>query len=274
MAASDQTYRDQRHLDIWFAISSLLMLGSTIWMFAEDYFAAFKPEQRVFRDGFWVDLVGYGIVQSYALALAIAWIVRGIDSVSGVSRFRIVSDWPIALQVAFFIVTHDLVTYLIHRGQHRSNRLWRTHEAHHSVNQVDWLSGIRSHSVEILMYQTAEFLPFVLLGGAPEVALWKAMANSIYGMYIHSNLSWKMGPLLWVLNGPELHRWHHANDDARAFGMNLATKFTIWDRLFGTLWLPDRRATDYGTHDPFYPHGYVGQHAYAFRVFSVAGAGG
>src|ERR1700732_1698598 len=50
MAATDQTYRNQRQLDIWFAVSSLLMLGSILWMFAQDYYAAFKPEQRVFRD--------------------------------------------------------------------------------------------------------------------------------------------------------------------------------------------------------------------------------
>src|SRR5262245_62158656 len=50
MAATDQTYRDQRHLDVWFAISSLLMLLSVVWMFVQDYYVPWKPSQRVFRD--------------------------------------------------------------------------------------------------------------------------------------------------------------------------------------------------------------------------------
>src|SRR5689334_18899504 len=50
MAASDQFYRSQRTLDIVFAISSLLMLGSIVWMFGQDYYRPYKNEQRAFRE--------------------------------------------------------------------------------------------------------------------------------------------------------------------------------------------------------------------------------
>jgi cbb3-type cytochrome oxidase cytochrome c subunit len=50
MAATDQPYRNQKTLDVVFAISSVLMLGSIIWMFADDYFREYKTEQRQFRD--------------------------------------------------------------------------------------------------------------------------------------------------------------------------------------------------------------------------------
>src|SRR5439155_24475358 len=50
MAASDQTYRDQRALHLVFAVSSVAMLASTIWMFWDDYNRPFKKEQRVFRE--------------------------------------------------------------------------------------------------------------------------------------------------------------------------------------------------------------------------------
>jgi mono/diheme cytochrome c family protein len=49
MAATDQTYRNQKTLDIVFAISCLLMLASIVWMFVEDYNREFKTEQREFR---------------------------------------------------------------------------------------------------------------------------------------------------------------------------------------------------------------------------------
>src|SRR5579875_356833 len=50
MAATDQTYRNQKTLDIVFAVSCILMLLGTLWMFWQDYDRQFKHVQREFRD--------------------------------------------------------------------------------------------------------------------------------------------------------------------------------------------------------------------------------
>src|SRR5262249_14794500 len=50
MAATDQTYRHQKTLDIVFGASCVLMLLSVIWMFAQDYNRSYKVEARDFRD--------------------------------------------------------------------------------------------------------------------------------------------------------------------------------------------------------------------------------
>src|SRR4051794_40896736 len=50
MAATDQHYRNQKTLDIVFAVSCILMLLSTVWMFWDDYNKQWKKEQRAFRD--------------------------------------------------------------------------------------------------------------------------------------------------------------------------------------------------------------------------------
>ncbi len=50
MAATDQTYRNQKALDIVFAVSSIVLLVSIIWMFVQDYNREWKTEQREFRD--------------------------------------------------------------------------------------------------------------------------------------------------------------------------------------------------------------------------------
>src|SRR5262249_49895226 len=156
-----------------------------------------------------------------------------LDVRTGWSHQGLVSGWAVWLQVLFFLLTHDLYIYLFHRLQHRSRLLWRIHEAHHSVPEVDWLSGIRSHSLEILINQTIEFAPIVLVGAAPEVAVIKGTVSAIWGMFIHSNLDIRLGVLQYVINGPEMHRWHHA-DQPEAYGTNFATKFAFWDWLFGT----------------------------------------
>jgi cbb3-type cytochrome oxidase cytochrome c subunit len=50
MAATDKNYRDQYTLDIVFAVTSILMLISIVWMFMQDYNREYKDEQRSFRD--------------------------------------------------------------------------------------------------------------------------------------------------------------------------------------------------------------------------------
>jgi sterol desaturase/sphingolipid hydroxylase (fatty acid hydroxylase superfamily) len=246
-------------------VSPVIIVATAVAFILLERWKPYNEGQTVFRDGFWVDLIGYGLVQSYFMGLLISFLIHWIDGQTKLSRLNLVSDWPVWGQVLFFIIFHDFNTYWMHRLQHNSDVMWRTHEAHHSAPAVDWLSGIRSHSLEILLYETVHFLPIILLGAAPEVALWKGIFNSTYGMYIHSNLDVRMGKLLWVLNGPELHRWHHANDDEKAYGKNLGTKFSFWDHCFGTYYAPTTKAHDYGPPDPNFPKGYLAQHLFAFR---------
>lgn len=221
---------------------------------------------QLLRRGFWVDMLGYNFFQSALLGLIISEFIQWIDLSSGLSRFHWVSGWPVYLQVVFFIVTHDFYIYWMHRLQHRSALLWRIHEAHHATEEVDWLSGVRSHPLEILINQTIEFLPIILLGAAPEVAAYKGAISAIWGMYIHSNLNVNERWLQYFINGPEMHRWHHAYGDDRAMNKNFSTKLAIWDWLFGTAFFPrDERASKYGIGDSSFPSGYWNQIGYAFR---------
>lgn len=222
---------------------------------------------RVFRPEFWNDLAMYTLAQSYVLSLAIAFLIRAVDRATHWSDSRWIRDWPLWGQLLFFLVTHDLWQYWFHRLQHSNRWLWRTHEAAHAPLQVDWLSGSRSHALEILIAQTVEFAPIFLLGAAPEVVLLKGMTDAVWGMFNHSNIDVKMGRLLHVFNGPELHRWHH-DLDVPAPAVNFSTKLSLWDWLWGTAYYPkDRRCGHYGLRrtDEF-PHGnYVRQFLYAFR---------
>jgi sterol desaturase/sphingolipid hydroxylase (fatty acid hydroxylase superfamily) len=249
----------------WEILSPIIIVAAALLFGVLERFLPYDRGQKVLRDGLLVDLVGYALVQSYLLALVIGALILWIDTQTGWSRLRILSAWPLAAQVAFFVVTHDLYIYLFHRAQHASPRLWRLHEAHHSSTSVDWLAGARSHSLEILINQTVEFAPMVLLGAAPEVPLIKGALSAVWGLYIHSNLDVRTGVLQWVINGPEAHRWHHATD-REARDCNFATKFALWDRLFGTAYLPaGRKPSGYGLPDVAFPGGYISQHLFAFR---------
>jgi len=152
----------------------------------------------------------------------------------------------------------------MHRWQHSNKYLWRIHEAHHSPKKVDWLSGSRSHAIEILINQTIEFLPIVLLGSPPEVIAYKGVMSAVWGMYIHSNLNIHTGKLQRFINGPEMHRWHHSTGKGR--NRNFATKLAIWDWIFGTAFLPETKPDEYGLKT-YFPNHYLMQTFFAFRPF-------
>jgi len=243
----------------------LIALSSVIFMVLERIFP-YNPGGKLLRPGFWVDMIGYNFFQSALLGLVISEVIQWFDSSSGISQLGLISGWPVYVQVLFFLVTHDFYIYWMHRLQHRSSVLWRIHEAHHATEDVDWLSGVRSHPIEILINQTVEFLPIVLLGAAPEVAAYKGLVSAVWGMYIHSNLSIKVGWLQYIVNGPEMHRWHHAYGNNRAMNKNFSTKFAIWDWIFGTAFLPKNElAIRYGIGDELFPKSYLSQLLYAFR---------
>ena len=46
MAATDKEYRNQYILDIVFAVSSIVMLATIVWMLADDFNREYKTEQR------------------------------------------------------------------------------------------------------------------------------------------------------------------------------------------------------------------------------------
>lgn len=256
----------------WFGMSSperlsilIIIASAFIFVILERIFPYTKG-QKIFREGFFDDLALYTIAQSYILGIVIfGYVIYYIDSSTGLSRLKLFADVPIWIQLIFFTLTHDLYIYWMHRWQHKNKWLWRIHEAHHSPKKVDWLSGSRSHAVEILINQTVEFLPIVLLGAPVEVIAYKGVISAIWGMYIHSNLNVNTGKLQLIINGPEMHRWHHTTGKGR--NRNFATKFAFWDWMFGSAYLPDNeKAADYGLKT-FFPENYFRQFIFAFRNF-------
>jgi sterol desaturase/sphingolipid hydroxylase (fatty acid hydroxylase superfamily) len=261
----------------WEILSPILIVASATIIIALERLFPYDRGQRLFRDGFWTDLLFYTLVQSFVLTLVINQLIETIKSLTGWSSPGLLNGWPLWVQVVFFVVTHDFYIYCFHRLQHRSRILWRLHEAHHSARDVDWIAGSRSHPLEILINQTIEFAPLVLLGAPPSVISAKLLVSAVWGMWIHSNVSIKSGPLQYLINGPEMHRWHHAKDlpiqeaHLHAEGANFSTKLAIWDWLFGTAYRPaQRKPGGYGLFDdngPF-PDGYFRQVVAAFRPFA------
>lgn len=252
------------------AVSMIVIISASFFFIILERIIPYNGGQKIIREGFFNDLALYTIAQSYILSIIIfSYIIYFIDHSTGLSRLKLLADVPVWLQLIFFTITHDFYIYWMHRFQHKNKFLWRIHEAHHSPIKVDWLSGSRSHAVEILINQTIEFAPIILFGSPPEVIAYKGAISAIWGMYIHSNIKINAGRLQFFINGPEMHRWHHADKDDEAYNKNFSTKFAIWDWVFGTAYFPEKKyAQLYGLSDLNFPKNYFKQFIFAFRNFS------
>jgi len=254
-------------------ITTIILISFALSMIFWERVAPYRKGIKVFREGFWVDLVWYTLIQSYFLKIIIFdYIIGPLQFHFGGNQFHFMVNWPIWTQVLFFLFTHDFYIYSFHRLQHKSKWLWRTHEAHHSDKEVDFLAGARSHAVEILINQTIEFLPiffFCTPADALIVVPIKALCDAVFGMFIHANIDVKLGKFKYFFNSPELHLWHHANT-LEVFHANFSTKFSFWDYMFGTVYFPDHKPgdkpEDWGLYYDF-PKDYFLQHAFSVKRF-------
>lgn len=229
----------------------------------------YTKNQKFLREGFFEDFFLYTFVQSYVLGLIISWFIEYIDYHTSFSNLWTIGKLPVTVQFVFFLVEHDFYIYWFHRLQHHSKILWRIHEAHHSNKEVDWLSGARSHSLEILINQTVEFLPIILLGASPVIPVIKGAVDAVWGMYIHSNINVKSGFLQHLINGPEMHRWHHSDKVRSVYNKNFSTKLAIWDWIFKTAYKPESAKPEhYGLSEVDFPKNYFRQQLFAFRKFN------
>jgi sterol desaturase/sphingolipid hydroxylase (fatty acid hydroxylase superfamily) len=145
---------------------------------------------------------------------------------------------PDALVLFAAVFLGDFVAYWRHRLEH-SRALWPAHAVHHSDTRMTWLTLTRFHPVNRLSTDLIDAGCLALLG----FPLWALIANNLlrhyYGMVIHADLPWTYGAAGRVFVSPVMHRWHHVREGA-GVGSNFATVFALFDRAFGSFYLPGR----------------------------------
>jgi sterol desaturase/sphingolipid hydroxylase (fatty acid hydroxylase superfamily) len=152
------------------------------------------------------------------------------------------SAWPLAGQVAAFLVASDLLQWCVHNLLHRVPVLWTFHKVHHAITTMDFVGNFRFHWVEIVVYKSALWLPLALLGASGEAAFLVAVVSTVWGDFNHANLNVGLGPLGCVFNNPRMHLWHHDQSDEGGASKNYGIVLSLWDHLFGTAYWPRDRS--------------------------------
>jgi sterol desaturase/sphingolipid hydroxylase (fatty acid hydroxylase superfamily) len=181
--------------------------------------------------------------------VAYTWLAR----IAGPSPVTI--HWlgfAVALQVVITLLATDFGHYLWHLQAHKVPFFWSFHKGHHSA-EVLHPFFVRTHPVDDIIRTAYMSGGGGLMGGA---AMWligihpTATAAAYLGVlgagidmiqsFEHSTVWVSFGWLNRVFYAPCLHFYHHSADP-RHFDKNLGLTggLTLWDRMFGTLFLPN-----------------------------------
>ncbi len=171
--------------------------------------------------------------------------------------------WAQAIEALFLV---DLLSYLGHRLLH-TRTFWPFHAVHHSPEELDWLSAVRNHPVNVIIQRLLCVFPVILIGYSPRAIAMLGPFFALYGYFVHANLKFDLWPLRKIFVSPIMHRWHHTFVDEGG-DKNYGEIFAFWDVLFGTFYLPARKPERLGA-DEAIPESALGQMAWPFqRIFA------
>jgi sterol desaturase/sphingolipid hydroxylase (fatty acid hydroxylase superfamily) len=242
-----------------------LLVGALIFVPLERLFAL-RKEQKVFRQGWRSDVLHFlftrtlseacGFIVIGSLLLLLHWLVSPTFQAAVAAQPRLV-------QFLEAVLIANVGGYFGHRLSHEIPFLWRFHAVHHSSAQMDWLAAARVHPLDQIVTKSLTLVPLYLMGFSKATFGAYVGLATLHAVFIHANVKFKFGKLRWWLGTPEFHHWHHSNEP-QAFNRNFAGELPLLDWIFGTIYLPDRLPTAYGTNEPV-PTGYVGQMLFPFR---------
>lgn len=130
----------------------------------------------------------------------------------------------------------DLAIYLQHVLFHAVPALWRLHMVHHADPDFDVTTGLRFHTIEIVLSMGLKVAAIVVLGPPPLAVLIFELLLNATSMFNHSNVEmprWIDRCLRLIIVTPDMHRVHHSTNRQETnsnFGFNLPW----WDYLLGT----------------------------------------
>lgn len=158
------------------------------------------------------------------------------------------------LFTVLFFIAYDFGRFVAHSLLHDVPLLWEFHKVHHSAQVLTPMTTFRAHPIDLLVMA---WIPALTTG----VVVWTfnrfagTSVNFFSFLGVHA-LMWGFNLIgnlrhspVWLSYGPAAGRWlispahhqvHHSYEQ-RHYGCNRGFELAIWDRLWGTLYVPPIR---------------------------------
>lgn len=158
------------------------------------------------------------------------------------------------LTLTLFLVD-DFMRWGLHLMMHRVPELWEFHKVHHSAEELNFATAERLHPFEVVLTSLGGALSFGLVNGlfiglfGDKLTIATVFGANVFlvvfnvfgGVLRHSPVWVSFGPAIerWVIS-PAMHQIHHSQDP-RHYDKNMGGSLSVWDRWFGTIYIPNGR---------------------------------
>ena len=171
---------------------------------------------------------------------------------------------PFVPAVLIIILAAEFMNYWVHRLSHEfkdtrfGDWLWRMHRTHHTARYVNVLLNYRISLLWGLVAGLTWVFSLAIYFGQAKAAGVAIIAFSFWGIFTHSDFRWDdairshriFGPVFRGLGhifiSPGIHHSHHGYGKDGGNFRNYGIFLSIYDWLFGTLYIPSGRPFRYG----------------------------
>ena len=258
------------------------LVGASLLIWLAEITFPWRKNQPLIRACFWLDI--FYLFWNYFLFSLIAYnalsgvgvqLFKDFLALFGITNLVAinVAKWAVWQQLLFIFVIRDFMQWAIHRLLHHVGWMWEFHKVHHSTEEMGFAALMRYHWMENIIYRSLEYIPLAMIGFGISDFFIVHIFTLVTGQLGHANLKIPLGPMKYVLNGPQMHLWHHAKNMPKShrFGFNYGITLSIWDYIFRTnYWPKDDEYLPIGLPDgENFPKDFKGQNVVPFKkIFS------
>lgn len=197
--------------------------------------------------------IGLAVLSSKYIGAAVD---RGLISAFGRPQATGLPDWAArALATLVLFLAYELAYWTDHWASHRVPILWAFHRVHHTAEVLSPITNFRVHPVDSIVFGNflAVFtgvalgvLQFALGASHPPFNVGSVnfliLAFTYFTVHLQHSHFWipVTGPLGRLLMSPAHHQLHHSDDPAH-HNSNFGSCLSLWDWMFGTLVMPERK---------------------------------
>ena len=175
-----------------------------------------------------------------------------VTSIGNSPQLEVSYAWMLLYSLVTLLL-YDFIFYVIHYTEHKVPALWVIHKVHHSAEVLTPLTRYREHFLEGPIYAAGAALAYGIAGGIfgwlfsssiTQATLFNigffSLLFGFNGSFRHYHVAFHYP--VWLskwLHSPVMHHTHHSYLE-KHWDTNLAAVTSIWDRLFGTLYIPEK----------------------------------
>lgn len=154
---------------------------------------------------------------------------------------------------AVSLLIADMIFYFIHLMMHRTKIGWAIHKVHHSAQVLTPITRFREHFIAAPIWgsgfavglaMSGGVFAYLFNGGITQITVLNlgifSFIYALNGNFRHYHVAFRYPRWLeYWLQSPGMHHTHHSMLEQH-WTTNLGLVTSIWDRIFGTLYISER----------------------------------